>query len=88
MSESSATVNPDEFLDRHEAAAFLGCSPRTVTRLIQAGRLKAIDVGLGRNRHFRVSRAALLAFQNATAVALQPAAKRRRGRRRNPPSLA
>jgi excisionase family DNA binding protein len=90
MSESPSPepTSLAEFLDRHGAAAFLGCSPDTITRLIAKGRIKAGDVGTGQNRHYRISRAELLAFQQAPATALLPASARRRTRTRKPPSLA
>lgn len=75
----------NQFVDRHEAAEIIGCSPDTITRLILAGRLKAADIGLGRNRHYRIALEEIRRFQ-AEAAAPAPAAKRR-GRKRKPVAL-
>lgn len=77
----SATV------DRHGAALILACSANTITRLIRAGRIKAGDVGTGRNHHYRIAVEELRRYQEATALASLPA-PRRRGRRKAVPSLA
>ena len=69
-------------IDRHEAARLLGCSPDTITRLIQLGRIKAGDVGLGLNRHYRISLDEIKRFQAEAAAAPVAAPARRRGRKR------
>lgn len=37
-----------------EVSSYLGCERRTITRLIESGKLVAIDVGTGKNSHYRV----------------------------------
>ena len=37
-----------------EVSNYLGCERRTITRLIESGKLVAIDVGTGKNSHYRV----------------------------------
>lgn len=71
-------------VDRHRAAEVIGCSPDTITRLIQAGRIKAGDVGLGRNKHYRITMEELRRFQADAAVLPSAAPARRRGRKRKP----
>lgn len=50
-----------DLLTTADVADLLGCHPRTVTRLIQAGHLPALRLGPGRTA-YRVASSALLAF--------------------------
>lgn len=37
-----------------EVSDYLGCDRKTITRLIEKGKLVAIDIGSGKNSHYRV----------------------------------
>ena len=41
-----------KMLSVDEVADYLGCNRKTITRLIESGKLVAIDVGTGKNSHF------------------------------------
>ena len=43
-----------KMLSVDEVADYLGCNRKTITRLIENGKLVAIDVGTGKNSHYRV----------------------------------
>lgn len=75
----AAATGGSDYLTIAQAAAILGCSPKQVRRLIDAGRIPAIDVGVGRQRSYRLKRADL---ETNLAVPAVPAGPQRRGRRR------
>ncbi len=49
----------------------LHCSSDTLTRLIRAGKIRAIKLGLGRNSHYRIDEDSLRSYLREQAV--QPA---------------
>jgi len=58
------------FLTETEAAQQLKIDRRTLRRLIEAGRLRALNVGSGRRRHYRIAQSDLTEV-NSTQPALQ-----------------
>ena len=59
-------------LTEKQAAAELQIDRRTLRRLIESGRLRAIDVGGGLRRHYRIAPAELVAIANAEATNVTP----------------
>lgn len=43
-----------KMLSVEETADYLGCNRKTITSLIESGKLVAIDIGTGRYSHYRV----------------------------------
>lgn len=54
-----------------EVAQRLRCSVSTVKQNIARGRITAIDLGSGTRKHYRITEAALVEFQNSSS---EPAA--------------
>jgi len=53
------------FLTEAEAAHTLRIDRRTLRRLIESGRLRALNVGTGRRRHYRIAEADLSEVSSA-----------------------
>ncbi|MEA2708364.1 MAG: hypothetical protein QOF78_965 [Phycisphaerales bacterium] len=70
------SADPPTFYTVAETAMILKCSARQVSRLIQAKRLMAIDIGTGRHRDYRIAREALYAVGTPPPVR-SPSAPRR-----------
>ena len=78
-------------LTETQAAAEAQVDKRTIRRLIQSGRLKAIDVGCGGRRHYRIDPDDLRRIQSAVKAAAPltpplPALRHRRRRASSAPS--
>jgi excisionase family DNA binding protein len=52
-------ASPDDLLNEVDAAAVAGVSRKTIRKLIEEGRLQAIDYGTKGSRHYRIKREAL-----------------------------
>lgn len=75
-----------EYLSVTQAAARLGISARQVARLIETGRLPALNVGTGqRRKDYRIAVADLDALRVQPAQGLPDEPKRRRHHRRTLP---
>lgn len=70
------------FLTESEAAQALRIDRRTLRRLIDSGRLHAINIGSGRRRHYRVAKIALAEVSSTQPSPLQIESRRRPVRRR------
>lgn len=64
-----------------EVAQLLGVSSHTITRLINTGKLPAINVSTGRRASYRVEPADVEAFKEQRAVRVAPKPRRRRRRK-------
>lgn len=74
-------------LTEEQAAAELQVDRRTVRRLIESGRLHAIDVGGGRRSHYRIHPDALRDITSGNSrppAAFTPLQRERRRRSREP----
>lgn len=72
-----------------QAARELQTDKKTVRRLIETGRLKAVDVGGGKRRHYRIDPAELRAIAPASRIDPRtPPTCRRRRRLSLPQSVA
>lgn len=56
------TLNLDRLLRLSEAAALSGLPERTLRAAIQAGLLRATDVGTGQRHHYRITGRALYEY--------------------------
>ena len=56
-------------------AKFWAVSPRHVLRMVNDGRLQAINIGSGRLRKLVITREAVEAFERSCAVSVDPTAK-------------
>ena len=61
------------FLTEAEAAHTLRIDRRTLRRLIESGRLRALNVGTGRRRHYRIAEADLSEVSSAQPPSPQAA---------------
>lgn len=66
MKTNDADARP--VLTPDEAGAMLGLSPFRVTRLMDLGHLRSVEVGTGRKRHRRTSAAWVEAFRRGQTV--------------------
>jgi len=67
-----------ELFTEHEAALATKVSERTIRRLIEAGKLRATNYGMGKKKLYRIDPADLLNVQ--PFVVIEPEPRRRRSR--------
>jgi excisionase family DNA binding protein len=69
-----------QYITVAQAARQLNVHPRTVTRLIEKGRLPALDVGTGRHKDYRIDPADLasLRFEKPPTLPDKPHVRRAR----------
>jgi|GEM_PF-648753 len=69
-----------ELLTEREAAERAKVHPRTIRRLIDAGKLPAVNYGLGRKRIYRIDSAALFQVQPVFVAPKETGKRRTRNR--------